>query len=650
MDTETTSRCPTPEQPDDATRQSSTNAGSTRYQYATDLSELNSRADGQSDHIRLIRTIVYLNNHVSCTLVVFSLSAAPLYGALSYSWSAGDQSSVTLTIVERSNNDDTAESSDHSGPRNKSTRGSMTITRDLQSALRRLQLHNVDFGWLWIDAICVDQANTTEKSDQVNIMRSIYQEAEVVYVWLGEETEADDPADEAIIVHKVDLLRLLMLEERAWWFRLWVIQELALAHDVVVCLGSRAHGWLEFAKFVTKDLVEEEPPYILEASATKTAGELMMAVRNIGIRITMLAQTRRSINGGRDFLSLRELLDLSIDAHATEPVDMIIGLLGLTSRATRAHVQPTYGSRPAVVFATVCLKLIEQTKSLDILVGPWPRIRSTTQDVSVPSWVVNFAAGSRTLDEDLYGSASTPRTSSSSLPRFLCMDGRVLHLVGLLVDQVSIVQCTEPLDADALHGTDEVWKHLAGIVSPFISDTTTTSQRRNFWCTLPTKFVDLDRDDFAPAPTGKAERRARSYTRGSHQASSQTWEGDFGNFIERILCWRSILGGPPTPRFEGRFKLLGTYWLNDVVRRLRHQVLFRTSRGYIGITSAGVQTGDIAIVPFGASVPFLLRQVPDCSQKRYELVSGCLIQGIMHGELMDAYEADRVQERWYTII
>jgi hypothetical protein len=42
---------------------------------------------------------------------------------------------------------------------------------------------------LWIDAICIDQANLDEKAAQIPLMHKVYTQAELVIVWLG----ASDP-------------------------------------------------------------------------------------------------------------------------------------------------------------------------------------------------------------------------------------------------------------------------------------------------------------------------------------------------------------------------------------------------------------------------------------------------------------------------
>ena len=62
------------------------------------------------------------------------------------------------------------------------------ITENLAAALRSLRWRDRD-RFLWVDAICIDQLNKGEKSQQVGIMHKIYRAATNVIIWLG---EADD--------------------------------------------------------------------------------------------------------------------------------------------------------------------------------------------------------------------------------------------------------------------------------------------------------------------------------------------------------------------------------------------------------------------------------------------------------------------------
>jgi hypothetical protein len=131
--------------------------------------------------------------------------------------------------------------------------------------------------YLWIDAICVNQADKEERSQQVQQMGKIYSHAEKVLIWLGKATsemaslmdaleqfrKSDPyrvpghwPLDNGIWkTHRIGLLQLL---DRPWFTRTWSLQEVANAKQADVCCGA----WSVPAETFTlaPSLVEEVPP------------------------------------------------------------------------------------------------------------------------------------------------------------------------------------------------------------------------------------------------------------------------------------------------------------------------------------------------------------------------------------------------------
>ncbi|KAF8859326.1 heterokaryon incompatibility, partial [Acephala macrosclerotiorum] len=61
-----------------------------------------------------------------------------------------------------------------------------SVTPNLGAALRRLR-YKEKWRLVWIDAICVNQEDLDERSQQVMLMRNIYSPARRVIVWLGED-------------------------------------------------------------------------------------------------------------------------------------------------------------------------------------------------------------------------------------------------------------------------------------------------------------------------------------------------------------------------------------------------------------------------------------------------------------------------------
>lgn len=63
-----------------------------------------------------------------------------------------------------------------------------TVTSNLAAALHHLR-DPYDFLWIWVDALCINQADSRERAQQVSQMGDIYRQAERVLVWLGPEAE-----------------------------------------------------------------------------------------------------------------------------------------------------------------------------------------------------------------------------------------------------------------------------------------------------------------------------------------------------------------------------------------------------------------------------------------------------------------------------
>lgn len=62
----------------------------------------------------------------------------------------------------------------------------LRITPNVEDLMRRLRAPG-EPRYLWIDAICLNQADELEKAQQVPLMGCIYEEARDVHIWLGPE-------------------------------------------------------------------------------------------------------------------------------------------------------------------------------------------------------------------------------------------------------------------------------------------------------------------------------------------------------------------------------------------------------------------------------------------------------------------------------
>lgn len=107
---------------------------------------------------------------VHCVLSTSSLNDPPQYQALSYTWGNAKET-VSINVDLRQTE----------------------VTRNLCQALIDIRHENEDV-ILWADAICINQTDDNEKSEQVPLMREIYSKASNTIVFLGLGWNGSDTA------------------------------------------------------------------------------------------------------------------------------------------------------------------------------------------------------------------------------------------------------------------------------------------------------------------------------------------------------------------------------------------------------------------------------------------------------------------------
>ncbi|KXH29663.1 hypothetical protein CSAL01_02890 [Colletotrichum salicis] len=226
---------------------------------------------GKSD-IRLLEYVSF-SGQPSLRLSSASLDEKPAYTALSYVW--GD-ASITETILLNGQE--------------------FHATKNLFNALQHLQDHWIDTfpgrhqqGFrVWVDALCINQKDVAERNQQVQLMRRIDSNAELVFSWLGTDDEEIGAAFETInlVAHEMDKVvgrrhiggvephdliswmkdrpQLIVADigheddwhsNQSWksiwslfnlpyWFRVWFVQEIVLAENLVLLSGKSSVEWI----------------------------------------------------------------------------------------------------------------------------------------------------------------------------------------------------------------------------------------------------------------------------------------------------------------------------------------------------------------------------------------------------------------------
>ena len=179
------------------------------------------------------------------------------YEALSYAWGEPDPTELLLVDDQE-----------------------FKITKNLHTILLHLRYPD-KIRTLWIDAICINQQDGVEKGHQVAMMGQIYQRADTVLCWLGELsthrllalkflqslaeeapkfleldqgdrywTFIDDKllpgVDVNLVVEAALEAHVEAVYESAWFTRLWIAQEVALAKKPRTLCGTFDLSWAEF--------------------------------------------------------------------------------------------------------------------------------------------------------------------------------------------------------------------------------------------------------------------------------------------------------------------------------------------------------------------------------------------------------------------
>jgi hypothetical protein len=189
-----------------------------------------------------------LNPPVQLRVCQFSAKDAPEYTALSYA-RGGQQDKRDIAI----------------------NAGRVKCGANLLSFLQTLAISDQP-QWYWIDALCINQSNALERNHQTSILSDIYSSATKVIAYLGPAADESEIAFDLITRFNNDSVdtpvkaldryyksAILPLFKRSYWRRLWIVEEILLASELVVQCGNQTMEWIDLATFVSEYLGLHEP-------------------------------------------------------------------------------------------------------------------------------------------------------------------------------------------------------------------------------------------------------------------------------------------------------------------------------------------------------------------------------------------------------
>ena len=305
------------------------------------------------------------------------------------------------------------------------------VTENLFEALRALRFTGENCRYLWVDALCINQDDSSEKNDQVWNMLAIYQKARKVIAWLGaaEEnymkyvmlaTSASSlslPSDQAFDFWDT-VKGVTYLYQRPWFQRLWVQQEIFAARQLEFHYGYHRFKWsqsLSRPKLLLHHLREQDPK--------ESKGQCEKDKNKITYGLNEIAHQENAISG-LDDLRMQNLRSFEVfsaktsdkpeivDAllytgslNATDPRDHIYGIIGmtgfpakpmriedwLTARQSEVFIPIDYSADLTSIMCAVTWTLLMRD---DLRVLAEYKVFSADDDgtcaQSIPSWVIDW--------------------------------------------------------------------------------------------------------------------------------------------------------------------------------------------------------------------------------------------------------------------
>jgi Heterokaryon incompatibility protein (HET) len=513
--------------------------------------------------------------------------------------------------------------------------------------------------YLWVDSLCINQCDEFERNLQVRQMDRIFQNAENVCIWLGEEDTKSKNAMDFIpqvftpdFFGEVDwckdfrLKALNQLLERPWFRRGWVLQEAAFSKNSIIFCGEHQIHMKSFddaIKIIRKRL--NNMPQSIDRSVNDVynfhdspATTLLDTIEHVFLK--------RDTDGPilRKLMSLEALVELGTFCETTDPRDAIYSLLNLASDTTSVDqyttIIPDYGKHLLDVYSDFIMHCSHQSNSLDIICRPWAPVpdieRSSdttkvdlTLKTHIPSWIstrdcLQFGDPSRRNTRRLHGKPlvgscrqqvynahdtthpqirigkdSKTKACNGSLYAKGIIIGEVKHRSTRMADAIVSKECLNMLS----HGTG--WRSADHTSVPDI-----------IWRTLCG-----NRDD-------KGNPAQSIY----HFA-----------MLELLQLVRGVSGSISSIDVE---ELLKTPIPNDVAEYLRivREVVWnrRIFRGHgvgnnhgtlVGLIPQYAREGDKLCILFGCSVPLVLReQYSQDNTYNWQLIGEAYIHGFMDGQ------------------
>jgi hypothetical protein len=556
---------------------------------------------------------------IECSILTTSLEDAPSYKALSYTW--GTELDIEQIFLDEC---------------------PFNITSTLQEALLQLRSNRVKI--IWIDALCINQTDFEERSEQVSKMRTIYERAEEVLVWLGPSTD-DAPLafDIFEVLHqhrlsKKDVDVILKAEksvkslaavrdlfQRNYWYRLWVVQEINSAKKITLLSGSCNIDWQKL-KAVQNMLISDHSSALLRLSTNEALDRLDSEVIFGGPRSVELPPSDSPSSPPHLYTLLcRYWLQKSSD-----PRDKIYALVGLSMARDDPNFVIDYSASIRQVYISAAKYIIISSQSLD---GIFSTKRGIDQ-FGLPSWVPDWNVEGRKFGHPVTvindANEGPPfKASGSSTAEFGLESGdQILIANGLVLSRILATGQHANFESSSNFGAGIPmvlrWYRLCNIIHA------PPSVRMDSFC----RTIYYDRfspEDFRYSTTLELMERLLAAI----------------VMLATELCPEERVD-PQLIALRGKYNIENWWaksWTGGACATLRGRRFFTSDSELMGMGPALTEAGDIICILLGCSTPVILRPQDD----HYIFLGEAYFHGYMYGKAMEELAEGKFQLESFEI-
>ena len=479
----------------------------------------------------------------------------------------------------------------------------MHITPTVAQALERLR-QSTESRYLWVDAICINQDDLQERTQQVRQMETIYTHASKVIIWLGEEDHMTSDAYEIIEdawqavsaarelpsdtpslddlynsgLPKADDQRWSALQGlilHPWFTRTWILQEAALNDEPIIQRGSHTCHWRRLARVILN---------MIWSSATNV------------IHLDISWITKVAYIDAREYMGtvthLLGLLMMTVGSASSNRRDKVYALIGLASDKEHLTSLIDYTKSVAEVYTDVAHHYLTQGDISVLNLASDPAWRNER----MPTWVPDWSADARAWT--LLGRGfTTPAISDTKNRPYTSLGRKMLHLKGIQLDVVRATGRHLPSARDDWEFVGillfiQQWRHIAEKSQAYRNR---SDLHEAFARTLVTNTTPIPE----PCDLNSIYLAWMSIRLGSSQRSREKTDGELLEIAHFEQSMRSVC-----------------------IKR----TFFLTRNGHIGMGPYFMRPSDTVFNIYGGATPFVLRKTGKGS---FSLVGEAYVHGFV---------------------